>query len=149
MVNVRIWKELENINQSHSNNYVAGPISVDSLFKWKATVKGPINSVYSNGLFNIIIEFPEEYPFIPPKLNFSTKIYHPNIGIESGYVCLNILENDWKPSFTIDKVLNEIIKLLKNPNYEEYYEPVIAYEIVSNPDLFYEKANEWVIKYAI
>ena len=148
MINIRIWKELEKINQIPSDEYVAGPTSVDNLFEWQATVKGPEDSFYNKGIFKIKIIFPEEYPFLPPKINFVTKIYHPNISQETGYVCLNNIEKNWKPSYTIEKLLNEIINLLKYPSYEEYYEPVLAYELRVDPNQFKKVALEWVSTYA-
>lgn len=56
------------------------------------------NPPYNKGAFRIEINFPAEYPFKPPKINFKTKIYHPNID-EKGRVCLPIiLPDNWKPA---------------------------------------------------
>jgi ubiquitin-protein ligase len=34
----------------------------------------------SEGIFKLELFLPEEYPMVPPRVRFLTKIYHPNIG---------------------------------------------------------------------
>lgn len=36
------------------------------LYKWVATINGPPNSVYEDGVFNLSLKFRKDYPFQPP-----------------------------------------------------------------------------------
>jgi ubiquitin-conjugating enzyme E2 D len=98
----RIQRELQELNREPPENVSAGPAG-DDLFKWQATLMGPEDSPYSGGLFFIDIQFPADYPFKPPKLSFSTRIYHCNISA-NGSICLDILKDQWSPALTISKV---------------------------------------------
>ncbi len=87
------------------------------MFKWQGTIVGPEGTPYEGGVFYLNIQFPIDYPFRPPKINFVTKVYHPNINLD-GSICLDILKDQWSPALTISKVLLSISSLLTDPNPE-------------------------------
>ena len=68
----------------------AGPLG-DDLFNWQATIMGPDGAPYLGGVFFLKTNFPADYPFKPPKVAFTTKIYHCNINA-NGSICLDILK---------------------------------------------------------
>lgn len=97
----RINKELADLGRDPPTSCSAGPTG-DNLFQWQATIMGPSDSPYAGGVFFLSITFPTDYPFKPPKVSFSTKIYHPNIN-SNGSICLDILRDQWSPALTISK----------------------------------------------
>ena len=70
-------------------------------------ISGPNETPYEGGFFNLELFLPEEYPMVPPKVLFRTKIYHPNID-KLGRICLDILKNKWSPALQIRSVLLSI-----------------------------------------
>jgi ubiquitin-conjugating enzyme E2 D/E len=117
----RIKKELQDLIANPLFNCSAGPIE-DDITKWKATIIGPEGTPYAGGVFSLIIVFPEDYPFSPPKVQFTTRIYHCNINSRGG-ICLDILKNQWSPALTISKVLISISSLLSDCNPSD---PLVA-----------------------
>ena len=87
----RIQKELQNLDNEPIPGCTAAPVSDRVQTKWKATIAGPTESPYEGGLFALSIEFPDDYPFKPPKVKFITKVYHPNID-SKGEICVDILK---------------------------------------------------------
>ena len=48
----------------------------DNLRYFRVILAGPHASPYENGIFNLELFLPSEYPMAPPKVRFITKIYH-------------------------------------------------------------------------
>ena len=118
------------------------------MFHWQATIMGPSDSPFSGGVYFLNINFPTEYPFKPPKINFETQIYHPNIN-SKGSICLDILKDSWSPALTISKVLLSICSLLTDPNPDDPLVPDIAHVYKNNRAAYDATAREWNRKYAM
>lgn len=143
---IRLHTELRLIQNAPPLNCSAGFID-DDIYHWIATIIGPEDSPYEGGVFELDIIFPQTYPFKPPKIKFTTKIYHPNIS-RSGFICVDILKTDWSPALTISKVLLSICSLLTDPNPEDPLEPQIAKEYKTNLEKFINTAKSWTKIYA-
>ena len=96
-----VFQELQDLGRDPPAQCSAGPVG-DDLFHWQATIMGPPESPYQGGVFFLTIHFPTDYPFKPPKVAFTTRIYHPNIN-SNGSICLDILRSQWSPALTISK----------------------------------------------
>lgn len=142
----RIQKELAEITLDPPFNCSAGP-KEDNLYEWVSTILGPEGSPYAGGVFFLKINFPEEYPFKPPKLKFSTRIYHCNID-NGGNICLDILKDNWSPALTISKVLLSISSLLTDANPADPLVGPIAKQYLHDRAEHDETAREWVRRYA-
>jgi hypothetical protein len=59
--------------------------------------------------------FGHEFPAAPPRGFFLTKMYHPNVDMSSGAICVNTLKKDWTVQTTLSHVLNVIRCLLIVP----------------------------------
>jgi len=109
---------------------------------------GPDDSPYAGGVFFLNIHFPTDYPFKPPKINFTTRIYHPNIN-SNGSICLDILKEQWSPALTISKVLLSISSLLTDANPDDPLVPEIAQIYKTDKPKYEATAREWTRKYAM
>jgi len=143
----RIQKEWKDLAKDAPANCSAGPKTSTDLFNWVATIMGPAKTPYENGVFNLEIQFPPDYPFKPPKIRFTTKVYHCNIN-SSGGICLDILKDNWSPALTISKVLLSICSLFSDPNPDDPLVPEIAKLYKTNRKQHDANALEWTRKYA-
>lgn len=146
MATVRIKKELELFTKDPPTNCSAGPLD-DDIYRWQATIMGPSDSPYHGGVFYLEINFPQDYPYKPPKIRFITKIYHPNIN-SGGGICLDILKDQWSPALTISKVLLSICSLLTDPNPDDPLVPSIAELYINNREEYNMQARAYTLQFA-
>jgi len=145
-INARIMKETQKLQSDPIVGIYAEP-QIDNPRHFEVMVAGPKDSPYEGGLFKLQLYLPEDYPMVPPKLLFMTKIYHPNISF-LGKICLDILKNNWSPALQIRSVLLSIQLLLSEPNTADpLNEQVNAHWLKDKADA-QNTAKEWTEKYA-
>lgn len=145
---MRLKKELDHLFLNPLPNCSAYLLIKNDLFTWEAKIIGPENTPYHNGIFKLKIEFPQDYPFKPPKIVFLTKIYHCNVN-NSGGICLDILKDMWSPALTVNKILLSISSLLDDQNPSDPLMPEIANQYINNKEEFFKTAKEYTELYAI
>jgi hypothetical protein len=67
----------------------------------------PDDTPWEGATFKLKMSFTEDYPNKPPKVQFVTKCFHPNVYANGG-ICLDILQNQWSPIYDIAAILTSI-----------------------------------------
>lgn len=119
----------------------------DNIFRWFALLM-PTTPPYDQGAYNLQIDFPERYPFVPPILHILTKIYHPNIN-NRGQLCIPILESEnWKPTSRMCTVLNVVMATFNDPQTDNAYNAEMAVMFLKDRKKYDKIAYSWVLRYA-
>ncbi len=143
----RIKKEYQDLQKEKNSNVQVKLVNND-FRHWKGRIKGPIDTCYQGGIFDVDIIIPNDYPFKPPKMKFDTKIWHPNISSVTGAICLDILKNEWTPALTIRTALISLQALMCEPVPNDPQDAVVAKQYMSDIKLFNQTAKHWVEEYA-
>ncbi|GAB4818055.1 hypothetical protein N2152v2_005101 [Parachlorella kessleri] len=110
---------------------------------------GPKDTPYEGGIFYIDIVLEDMYPFVPPKMRFITKVWHPNISSANGAICLDILKDQWTPALTLKTALLSLQALLSSPAPDDPQDAVVARQYLSDIGQFRHTAKFWTDTYAV
>jgi len=126
----RLICELKNLSENPPDGVITGPLSEENYFEWEAAVVGPEGTPFEDGVFIARLSFPQDYPLNPPKMRFTSSMFHPNI-YPDGRVCISILHSPgddptgyeksserWSPVQSVEKVLLSVMSMLAEPNDE-------------------------------
>jgi ubiquitin-protein ligase len=118
----RLLKDVININKhpltEHGIFYIHDS---DNIKKGYALIIGPKDTIYSHGMYFFEFNYPNDYPFSPPKVTYLTNgegvRFNPNL-YRSGKVCISILNTwngpQWSSCQTISSVLLTLTTLFHN-----------------------------------
>ncbi|KAK1935901.1 putative ubiquitin-conjugating enzyme [Babesia divergens] len=144
---LRLEKELKDIQKEPAG--IVDAHTVDgNIFTWRGYIKGPVQTPYEGGDFILNITIPQDYPYNPPKIQFETKIWHPNISSETGVICLDILKDEWSPALTIRTALLSIQALLSAPEPDDPQDAEVANMYRRNYAEFERTAKLWTSTFA-
>lgn len=146
MTHRRLNHEFKELNNDPDLNCYAEKSA--GIHSWKVTMKGPEDTPYQNGYFDLRIEFSANHPFKPPMVLFDTKVYHPNIN-ESGIICIDILKSKWSPVLTISKIIASLQSLLAHPNPHDPLSQESADLYLNDIEEYNRKAETWTRLYAL
>jgi ubiquitin-conjugating enzyme (huntingtin interacting protein 2) len=146
----RLKRELLSIQQESDDVKKQMRIEVEDedMSQVTAFLSGPPDSPYAGGTFKIQILLPKTYPFDPPAVNFVTKVWHPNISLSDGYVCLDTLSTKWSPALTLQTLLWTLQALLNEPCARDPLNLEVALQMRSSHPLYEKTAVFWTKEYA-
>ena len=145
----RIEKELKYFNGDDvEENYTAGPDDESDMYKWTGSFPGPDETPYEGHCFTVSIEFPKDYPFKPPTVKFTHKVYHPNVKQLDGSICLDLLKDQWSPQATVMEIFKAIQNLLSVPNTDHPLEKEVSKQYLEDKETFDKTAREWTEQHA-
>ena len=69
----------------------------------------------TGGVFSLRMTFGEQYPEKPPRVRFTSEVFHPNV-YSDGTLCMDIIQDQWSPIHNVCTLLTSIQSLLTDPN---------------------------------
>ncbi|XP_042508394.1 ubiquitin-conjugating enzyme E2-17 kDa-like isoform X1 [Macadamia integrifolia] len=112
---LRLMSDLKSIINEPPEGCSASPMSDDNLFVWSATIFGPEETPWEGGVFGLRLIFGDNYPEKPPRVRFTSEIFHPNV-YHDGTLCMDIIQDAWSPCHNVSTILTSIQSLLTDPN---------------------------------
>ncbi|GJX33678.1 ubiquitin-conjugating enzyme E2 27 [Tanacetum coccineum] len=98
---------------------------------------------------NINEEFEDDYPYMPPKMRFTTKVWHPNISSQTGDICRDLLKNNWSPAITLRSALICLQVLLLVPEPKHPQDAFVAKQYLTDHAAFTATAWHWTKDFAM
>lgn len=112
----------------------------DNLGDISIQMNGPDGTPFEGGCFKLKMTITPDYPNVPPKCVFLSKIFHPNVS-STGEICVNTLKKDWKREYGIKHALMAIRCLLIAPNPESALNEEAGRLILEEYESYVERAK--------
>ena len=75
----KLRRELDSIQQDEHSMVSVMLEDEKNLFEWVLMIEGPEDTIFEGGVYPARMTFPSNYPNDPPKMVFTTRMFHPNI----------------------------------------------------------------------
>ena len=150
--NRRLQKEIADILKDPQSGIVVtdpqGNTDITDFTKFRGRFRGPPDTPYEGGQYDVDIRITPEYPFKPPEMRFITKIWHPNVSSQTGAICLDTLGTAWSPVLTLKSALISLQSLLSSPEPKDPQDAEVASMLIMRPEEFAHVARDWAVRYA-
>jgi ubiquitin-conjugating enzyme E2 G1 len=124
----RLQSEYKQYLKDPSPHYTIS-IDEDNFYKWNILLFGSMDTIFEGAIFTCLLEFPKEYPNLPPVFTITSSIFHPNV-FPNGKMCISILHEGidqygyedislrWKPSHSVNSIILSVLIVLTEPNFD-------------------------------
>lgn len=113
----RLRKELQNLERAKDEDPDIYLIpDGENILRWTALLRGPTDTPYEGGVYQLSVLCGNDYPLAPPTITFVTKVFHPNVHFQTGEVCLDILKKEWSPAWGVQAACRAVLALLSDPD---------------------------------
>ncbi len=143
-----LQKEIRDIERDKASGVTIEIKKQNSMQYLLGCLPGPKDTPYDGGIYYVDIELDDQYPFVPPKMRFITKVWHPNISSANGAICLDILKDQWSPALTLKTALLSLQALLSSPQPDDPQDAVVARQYLGSLREFQQTAKQWTEEYA-
>lgn len=113
------------------------------------TFKAPPDSAYEGYEFDVRFTLTEQFPFKSPSVGFVSRVLHPNIDEMSGSICLDSLNKNWCPAFSLVNIVStQLPYLLQYPNPNDPFNRDAAAMMKQDEKAFRQRVKDHCAKYA-
>lgn len=110
--NYRVQRELKEFIQSPPPNL---SVKVGSNIRiWIITMTGAPNTIYEGETYKLRVQFPKDYPIVPPSVYFLPPTPQHEHVYTNGDICLSLLGKDWRPTMTAQSIAVSILSILSS-----------------------------------
>mmetsp|Transcript_33374 Transcript_33374/g.68272 ORF Transcript_33374/g.68272 Transcript_33374/m.68272 type:complete len:173 (+) Transcript_33374:142-660(+) len=122
-------RQLVELARNPPDGVSVGLVDDANIMCWELMLVGPSETLYEGGFFKAQLDFPPDFPNMPPEMTFKCDMWHPNV-YENGVVCISILhppgedqfnqqetaEERWRPILGVEQIVVSVLSMLSSPN---------------------------------
>lgn len=143
----RLMEERKQWRLDHPYGFFARPKTIENstnMMIWDCGILGKPGGLWEGIIHTLTLTFPKDYPSKPPKCVFYPVLPHPNV-YPSGTICLGMLGDDWKSTYTIKDILLDIQDLLDDPSPNDPAQNIPYRLFITNKRKYKQNIQDYIL----